>query len=35
MKEYMLNLKDKQQHNVGLPTFILSLGNTNVLLMTH
>jgi len=31
----MLILKEKQQHNVGFPTFIFPPRNTNVLLMTH
>jgi len=35
MKEYILSLKEKPQHNVGFPTLIFPPSSTYVLLMTH
>ena len=35
MKESVLSLKEKQQHNLGLPTFKLQANTKNLLRLTH
>ena len=35
MKESVLILKEKQQHNIGVPTFKLPASTNNILWLTH